>query len=114
MYIMENNSSNLYKTIPIPAKHALHKLGQDICDARKRRRIPVAVMAERASISRTTLSKIEKGDIGVAMGNYATVLFVLGMVEPLGNLADLRNDTVGIQLEEENLPKRIRRRKKLQ
>lgn len=96
--------------IPIPVKRALLKLGQDIKDARKRRRIPVAVMAERASISEITLSKIEKGSTGVAMGNYATVLFVLGLLEPVGSLADLRNDVVGMRLAEEELPKRIRRK----
>lgn len=99
------------KTLPIPVKRALLKLGQDIQDARKRRRITVAVMAERASISPITLSKIEKGDSGVAMGNYATVLFILGLLEPLGKLADLSNDVIGMQLAEEDLPKRIRRKK---
>jgi DNA-binding XRE family transcriptional regulator len=46
----------------------LRKLGRDIRRARQRRRIPVAIAAERASISRTTLVKLEKGDPGVAMG----------------------------------------------
>ena len=78
-------------------------------DARRRRRIATAVMAERASISRTTLYKVERGDPGVSLGSYATVLFVLGMVERLGDLADPRNDAVGLALEEEHLPQRIRR-----
>ena len=95
--------------LPIPVSRALRKLGQDMCDARRRRRIPVSIMAERASISRTTLNKIEKGESGVSIGNYATVLFVLGMIESLNNIADIRNDAVGIELEEENLPKRIRK-----
>ena len=97
---------------PIPVRRALRKLGQDICDARRRRRIPTAVMAERASISRTTLNKIEKGDPGVSLGNYANVLFVLGMVERLSNLADVKTDTVGLELEEERLPQRVRRPRK--
>ena len=50
---------------PIPVAHALRKVGADLRDARRRRRIPVAILAERASISRTTLSRIEKGDAGV-------------------------------------------------
>lgn len=95
--------------VPIPVKRAVHKLGQDIRDARLRRRIPTAVMAERASISRTTLNKVEKGDPGVALGNYANVLFVLGMAERLGDLADAKTDTVGLELEEVRLPQRIRR-----
>lgn len=94
--------------LPIPVRRALRKLGHDIRDARRRRRIPAAIAAERASISRTTLVKIEKGDPGVAMGLYATVLFVMGMVERIGEIADARNDSVGLQLEEERLPQRIR------
>lgn len=99
----------LERTLPIPVRRALRKLGQDIRDARLRRRIPTAIMAERASISRTTLNKVEKGDPGVALGNYASVLFVLGLAERLSDLADVRTDTLGLELEEERLPKRIRR-----
>ena len=94
--------------MPLPVRHALRKLGRDIRDARRRRRIPAAIAAQRASISRTTLVKIEKGDPGVAIGIYATVLFVLGMADRLGDLAAPKNDPVGLQLEEENLPQRIR------
>jgi transcriptional regulator with XRE-family HTH domain len=90
----------------------LRKLGHDIRDARRRRRIPVAIMAERASISRMTLNKIEKGVLGVAMGTYATVLFVLGMADRLADLADPKNDAAGLALDEERLPQRVRRTRK--
>ena len=95
-------------TLPIPVKRALRKLGGDIRDARRRRRIPMELMAERAQISRTTLTKVEKGDSGVALGSYASVLFVLGLIERLAELGDPRHDEVGLSLEEEHLPKRIR------
>ena len=98
--------------MPMPVRLALRKLGKDIRDARRRRRIPAAIAAARASISRTTLVKIEKGDPGVAIGSYATVLFVMGMADRLADLADPKNDPVGLQLEEENLPKRIRTARK--
>src|SRR5713226_4167965 len=96
------------RALPIPVARALRKLGHDIRDARRRRRIPVAILAERASISRMTLNKIEKGHAGVYAGNYATVLFALGMVERLADLADPTHDAVGRELEEEQLPERIR------
>lgn len=67
-------------------------------------------MAERASISRTTLRKLETGDPGVSLGIYATVLFVLGMDDRLADLADVRNDDTGLSLEDEILPRRIRSR----
>jgi len=94
--------------IPIPVIRALRKLGHDMRDARRRRRIPVAILAARASISRTTLNKVEKGAPGVSLGAYATVLFALGMADRLADLADLRHDPVGLELEEEQLPERIR------
>jgi transcriptional regulator with XRE-family HTH domain len=94
--------------LPIPVTRALRKLGQDLRDARRRRRIPVAILAERASISRMTLHKIEKGDAGVYIGNYAAVLFALGLVDRISDLASATHDTVGRELEEEHLPERIR------
>lgn len=94
--------------LPIPVRRALRKVGRDIRDARRRRRIPVDIASERASISRMTLLKVEKGEPGVAMGIYATVLFVLGLADHLADIADPKNDPVGLQLEEEHLPKRIR------
>lgn len=94
--------------LPLPVRRALRKLGRDIHDARVRRRIPVAVAAERASVSRMTLNKVEKGAPGVSLGIYATVLFVLGLADRIADLADVRHDATGLQLEEERLPKRIR------
>jgi hypothetical protein len=83
-------------------------VGHDIKDARRRRRIPMSIVRQRASISQSTLIRIERGDPKVAIGSYAAVLFVMGMVDRLADIADPKNDSVGLQLEEENLPQRIR------
>ncbi len=99
-------------SLPLPVRRSLRKLGQDVREARLRRRIPAAVVAERASISRTTLFKLEQGEPGVSVGTVATVLFVLGLDERLAALADIRNDEHGLALIEEQLPQRIRPRKK--
>lgn len=81
-------------------------------DARRRRRIPVALMAERVGVTRTTLAKAEKGDPSVSMGVYASMLFVLGLIEKLGEVADPRHDELGVALEVERLPKRIRTKRR--
>jgi transcriptional regulator with XRE-family HTH domain len=94
--------------LPIPVRNALGKLGRDIRDARLRRRLPTTVVANRAFIDRKTLGKVENGEPGVSVGAYATVLFVLGMTDRFAELADARFDRVGLALEEERLPKRIR------
>src|ERR1700738_2819260 len=90
------------KSLPLPVKRSLKKLGSDLADARKRRRISTTTMAQRAMISRTTLVKVERGDQGVSIGIYATVLFVLGMTERFGDLADASHDRTGLDLEREN------------
>src|ERR1700675_1883360 len=94
--------------LPLPVKRALAKLGEDIRSARLRRRIPTTIMAERAFITRMTLQKVERGDPGVSLGIYSVVLFILGLTPRLAELADARSDDVGLQLEEERLPQRIR------
>lgn len=94
--------------LPIPAKKALKKVGKDIGDARKRRRITMELLAERAGISRVTLGKIEKGEPTVSMGAYAAILFTLGMIDLLKNLVDSSADIIGRELEEDRLPKRVR------
>lgn len=42
------------------------------------------------------------------MATYATLLFVLGMIDRVSNLADAGEDVLGRRLDEERLPKRIR------
>ena len=44
-----------------------------------RRKLSAEVIAERANISRYTLCKIKKGDLGAAIGNYYQVLIALGL-----------------------------------
>jgi transcriptional regulator with XRE-family HTH domain len=97
--------------LPLPVKRALAKLGEDIRNARLRRRITTTMMAERAFITRTTLRKVEHGNAGVSLGIYATVMFILGLTPRLAELADTRADEVGLQLEEERLPQRVRQRR---
>lgn len=64
-------------------------------------------MAERAFVSRSTYAKIEKGDPTVSIGAYVTVLAILGLVESVGQLADRSNDTLGLDIDEDRLPRRI-------
>ncbi len=94
--------------LPLPALKALRKMGKDISGARRRRRITIKLMAERAGVSRATIGKIEQGDPTTSIGGYSAVLFVLGMTERLGNVVDAIYDVTGRQLEEEKLPQRVR------
>jgi transcriptional regulator with XRE-family HTH domain len=89
-------------------RRALGKLGADIRDARRRRRLPSAVIAERAFTSRPTLQRIEAGDHAVSIGIYAAVLQALGLLNGLGSLAELSRDEAGLVIASNDLPKRAR------
>ena len=95
--------------LPPRAAHALVKLGADLKNLRRRRRMPMAYVADRASISRSTLYKVERGDPSVGLGIYATVLLGYGMIERLECLVDARYDRAGLALDEARLPSRISR-----
>ena len=83
----------------------MRKLGADIHDARRLRKLPMAVVAERAFTSRSTLQRVEAGDTSVSIGIYAAVLQALGLLEGLGQVADISSDSVGQALASAALPK---------
>lgn len=93
---------------PAAVRRTLRKLGADIHDARRRRRLPMAVVAERAFTSRSTLQRIEAGDATVGIGIYASVLQALGLLDGLGEVADIGRDSVGQALASADLPQRVR------
>lgn len=88
-------------------RRALRKLGADIHDARRRRRLPMAVVAERAFTSRSRLQRVEAGDTNVGIGIYAGVLHSLGLLDGLSQIADIGNDSVGQALARAALPKHV-------
>lgn len=96
-------------SIPLPAGHALRKLGRDLAVARRKRGISTADMATRLFVSRDTLWRMERGDPSVSAGTLATAVFVLGLHERLANLAAPSSDELALSLDEQRLPKHIRR-----
>ena len=95
--------------VPSAVRRTLQTVGEHLRAARLRRRIPTAVLAERALVSRATLYRVERGDPAVSMGTYATILWALGLGDRLTDLAAPSRDHVGLTLEDERLPQRIGR-----
>jgi transcriptional regulator with XRE-family HTH domain len=89
-------------------KPALQRLDQDVRNARLRRRIAIADLALRARTSPSTVARLERGDPGVAIGTLADVLVVLGLLERLADLIDVRKDDLGLALSVEQATRRGR------
>jgi DNA-binding XRE family transcriptional regulator len=98
-------------SLPSSVEFTLKKLGKDINNARRKRRISKEMMAERAGIAINTLNAIENGKSGTSISSWVMVMYVLGIEKNLQDVCDVKNDVMGMLLDEENLPKRIRNRK---
>lgn len=103
--------SSVFDVLPPKTRRSLGKFGADLSLARRKRRLTVAMMAERAGISKSTYQRAEKGDPTVAMGVYAMILFVLGLGDAFGDLVDPRKDDQGLLLDEQRVPRRVRVKK---
>ena len=97
---------------PAAVRRTLRKLGIDIHDARRRRGLPMAVVAERAFTSRSTLQRVEAGDPAVSIGIYCSVHLALGLLDGLTTVADIGNDRVGQALASAELPKHVHSKRK--
>ncbi|MBI4648460.1 MAG: helix-turn-helix transcriptional regulator [Bacteroidia bacterium] len=84
----------------------LTALGENIRLARLRRKLSTEQVSERAGIGRKTLWKIENGAPEVAIGSYLQVLFILGLVQDLGQVAN--NDPLGRKLQDAQLNVKVR------
>lgn len=93
----------------LTATKSLKEMGENIKMARLRRHLTQKLVAERASISRVTLTKIEKGDPSVSIGSYAAVLHALdGLGKEFSKVA--KDDELGRTIQDLGLviPRRVR------
>lgn len=65
----------------------LRELGANLAIARKRRRESLKTWAQRIGISEPTVTRMERGDPSVALGIYATALWLMGRVGAIAELA---------------------------
>lgn len=94
--------------LPLPVERAIHKLGNDISLARRRRHISQASLAERMGASVSTVRRMEKGDVRVPIHFFARALHVFGEIQALERLLDTSKDDIGLTLMDERLPRRVR------
>jgi transcriptional regulator with XRE-family HTH domain len=92
--------------LPIDASERVAKIGQRIRIARLRRGWSVADLASKAGINRNTLTALEMGKPGTAIGVCLTVLWALGLDKSLEGVADPDADLHGKALEASHRPKR--------
>jgi len=98
--------------MPLQATERIAQLGLRIRVARIRRGWSVAELAARAGVNRNTLTALEQGKPGTAIGVCVTALWALGLDSSLDTVADPDVDLHGKSLEAARRPVRAGRAKK--
>ena len=101
----------VFESLPAEVISRIQQLAERLRTARKRRGWTVAETAAKAGINRNTLTALELGKPGVAIGAYVSVLWVLGLDSTLESVADPDKDTHGKALEGARRPERVRKRR---
>jgi transcriptional regulator with XRE-family HTH domain len=73
--------------------------------------LPAEVVAERAGISRSTLSRLENGDVHVGLDSFLNVTSALGILAAVVNATDPYTTDFGRARADQQLPQRVRRPK---
>ena len=102
--------STMGTKLPRKLEQKMQIVGEQIKLARLRRNLSIAQVAERATCSPLTVSRIEKGVPTVAIGIYLRVLYALQLDDDIISLA--KDDKLGKALQDMNLPPRKRASKK--
>lgn len=87
---------------------AARDFGEHLSRWRKLQSLTAEQVADRAGVSRSTLSKLEHGDLGVSLGVVFEVLRALGQLDAVAAAADPLNSDVGRLRAEQGLPQRVR------
>lgn len=96
--------------LPRKLEQKMEIVGEQIKLARLRRDLSIAQVAERATCSPLTVSRIEKGAPTVAIGIYLRVLYALQLEDDILFIA--QEDKLGKSLQDLNLKNRERASKK--
>lgn len=100
-------SSRAASGLPPQSQRAIARLGKDVALARRRRKLPQRLMAERMLVSIQTLQRLEAGDPTVGLAVLASALHVIGMTGRLAELVAPDSDRAGISEDISRLPKTI-------
>jgi transcriptional regulator with XRE-family HTH domain len=95
---------------PPAVRRAVRGVADDVAAWRRLRGLTQVQLADRAGVSRDTLTRLEGGDGGVSIENLLRVLRALGVLDSLTDALDPYASDIGRLRSDQLLPQRVRPR----
>ena len=86
------------------------QVGRNLRTARKRRKKTISEVAEMVGVSPSTIKRVEAGDPSVKFGIYLAIIEVFQLEDSV-RFAEPESDAIGMTLEKQRMPQRIRKKK---
>jgi len=99
---MNNSSDKVLRLLAV--------IGNNLKTARIRREITLQEAAEKIGTSKSSVMRMEKGDPSVKIGVFISAAEVYQALDTV-SILEPENDIIGLSLERQKLPKRIRKKK---
>jgi len=96
--------------MPPAVRRALRGVADDVAVWRRLRGLTQVQLADRAGVSRDTLTRLEGGDGGVSTENLLRILRALGILTGVSAALDPYTSDIGRLRSEQQLPRRVRPR----
>lgn len=109
MVEFNNRTPPMHTTTLLPIQRSLKRLGQNISKARRRRHWMRKDLATQMGVSVSTTARLEKGEPGVGLQTLISALLALNLLDEFNALLETPRDTVGLTVQDEHLPKRVRK-----
>ena len=85
-------------------------MGENISSWRRMFNLTSEELAEKAAVSRTTISRVENGDPSVSFTTMLSIYKVLGILDSVVMATDPYETDIGRLRADQQLPQRVRRR----
>ena len=95
---------------PQRTRLAAEAMGESITTWRKLRGFTVQQLADKANASRTTITRLEKGDPSVSLETFLNVCTMIGVLDRVIDAVDPYETDYGRLRADEQLPQRVRSR----
>lgn len=98
------------RSVPAKVKLAARQMGENVSSWRRMFNLTSEELAEKAAVSRTTISRVENGDPSVSFATMLSIYKVLGILDGVVMATDPYETDIGRLRADQQLPQRVRRR----